>query len=61
MTIKLEHLTLPELTELYLHTSNQFIAALNNDTPLEGLQHLRDCLTDIRAEIARREIQKETG
>jgi hypothetical protein len=59
MTKKLEELSREELSALYNNSTEQFIAALQNDRPIEELQHLRDCLTEIRAEMKRREGRKE--
>ena len=61
MTKKLDELSLVELSELLLSTNDQFLLALQNHRPIEVLQHLRDCLKEIHAEIKKREGLKERG
>jgi hypothetical protein len=55
MTENLHVLPISELSNLLTHTTKQFVAALRNDRPIAELEHLRDCLSAIRAEIRRRE------
>ena len=52
---EIRRITLVELSELLLSTNDQFLLALQNDRPIEVLQHLRDCLKEIHAEIKKRE------
>ena len=51
MTKQLHELSMPELSELLMDTTHQFIDGLKNDGPIEELEILRDYLTAIRNEI----------
>ena len=53
MTKQLHELSLKELSELLVDTTQQFITALKNDGPIDELQILRDYFTAIRKEISR--------
>ena len=53
MTKQLHELSIPELSELLLNTTRQFLTALKNDGPIDELQLLRDYLTAIRNEMRR--------
>ena len=56
MTENLHVLPMSELSNVLTNATKQFVAALRTDRPIEELEHLRDYLTAIRAEIRRREI-----
>ena len=56
MTENLQVLPMSELSNVLTNATKQFVAALRTDRPIEELEHLRDYLMAIRAEIRRREI-----
>jgi hypothetical protein len=59
LTKQLHELSLTELSELLVDTSQQFIAALKNEAPIDDLQILRDYIIAIRKEIRRIEGRRE--
>jgi hypothetical protein len=59
MTKHLHELTLTELSDLLMNTTQQFLAALKNDGPIDDLQILRDYLTAIRYQIRLTEGERE--
>ena len=56
---KLDEIFLPALWNLLINTTNQFVAALQKDKAIVEMKYLHDFILEIRAEIRRRQNQKD--